>query len=111
VTADDIAARHDAERHRYELVDGDRVIGQTRYRPFGARTRIFFHTEVDDAYEGQGLGSRLAAYALRDTAAAGAEVVLVCPFMKAYVTRHPGLAEVVEARPEHLRAIDGRRPA
>ena len=112
MTAEDITPRHSPEAHRYELVDGDRVVGHTRYRPHeggAGPQRIFFHTVVDDAYEGQGLGSRLAAFALRDTAAAGAAVVLVCPFLKNYVKRHEELAEnVVAVRPEHLQAIDGR---
>lgn len=111
MATDDITARHNPDAHRYELVDGDHVVGQARYRPFDAATgpqRIFFHTEIDAVYEGRGLGSRLAAFALRDTAAAGAAVVLVCPFMKNYVGRHEEIAvDVVAVRPEHLQAIDG----
>ena len=106
-----VTPRHNAEAWRYELVDGDRLVGHARYRPFDAPTgpqRIFFHTAVDDAYEDRGLGSRLAAFALRDTGAAGIAVVPVCPFIKRYLRRHEELqVDVVAVRPEHLQAVDG----
>ena len=52
--------------------------GRVRARP-GVIT--FTHTEVDDAYEGQGLGGTLARYALDDARARGLEVRPLCPFI------------------------------
>lgn len=48
----------------------------------------FTHTEVDDAVEGQGLGSRLIRYALDDVRARGLKVRPVCPFVKTWIRRH-----------------------
>lgn len=104
-----VTVDHDPDAHRYELLDEGKVIGQAQYLPFeqasGAQ-RIFFHTVVDDAYSGQGLAGKLAGFALSDTAAAGVTIVPVCPYIRAYLTRHPEHAEdVVEPRPEHLAAL------
>jgi uncharacterized protein len=48
----------------------------------------FLHTEVDPAFEGQGLGSALASNALDDVRARGLQVVARCPFIAAYIRRH-----------------------
>jgi predicted GNAT family acetyltransferase len=86
----------DAARHRFEIsVDGT-VAGFAAYRlhPEGARPEriVFTHTEVDPAYEGQGLGSRLAAGALGAAKERGLTVVPQCPFIAAYLRRHPEYA-------------------
>ena len=55
---------------RYELYDGDTLAGVAAYRVHGD-TVTFTHTEVADAYEGQGAGSQLAREALDDSRARG----------------------------------------
>ena len=61
---------HNPEQSRYEIhVDGERA-GFTRYRRTPDAV-VFDHTEIDDAYEGQGLGGQLARGALDDVRAHG----------------------------------------
>jgi predicted GNAT family acetyltransferase len=82
------------ERGRYELIVDGNVAGFVTYR----RERgviTFVHTEVDDAYEGQGLGSTLAAAVLDDARASGLRVKPVCPFIKSYVEEHPEYADLI----------------
>ena len=55
----------------------------------------FTHTEIDDAYEGQGLGSRLARYALDDARARGLRVRPLCPFIKTWIKRHEDYQDLV----------------
>lgn len=55
----------------------------------------FTHTEIDDAYEGQGLGSQLARAALDDVRDKGLRVRPLCPFIKAWIERHPDYQELV----------------
>ena len=104
-----ITVRPNAERHRYELVDGDKVIGKAHWLPFEGSAgpeRIFFHTTVKEEYSGQGLAGRLARYALDDSIAADLAVVTVCPYFKAYVEKHPEFQpNTVPVRPEHLQAV------
>jgi predicted GNAT family acetyltransferase len=47
------------------------------------------HTEVPQAFEGQGIGSKLIAFALHDIRERGLELLPICPFVIAYVRRHP----------------------
>jgi hypothetical protein len=84
-----------AAARRYEIRVGDDVAG------FAAYTRLpgvitFTHTEIDPAREGQGLGSTLARAALDDARAAGLRVRPRCPFVRAYIERHPEYADLVD---------------
>jgi uncharacterized protein len=82
------------ELHRYEIrLDGE-VAGFATYR-LRDGVVVFRHTEIDPAYEGHGLGSRLARAALDDVRASGRSVVPLCPFVKSYIDRHPEYQDLV----------------
>lgn len=86
------------ERQRYEaLVDGA-VAGFADYVMSGS-VRVFTHTEVDPAYEGQGVGGALAKGALDDVRRQRTEVLPLCPFIKAWIGRHPDYADLVHSPP------------
>lgn len=108
----DPTVRHLPERHRFEILDGETVIGTAHYVPFDATSggqRIFFHTVIDDAYSGRGLGGVLVTAALEDTVAAGLAIVPVCPYVRAFLRRHPDLAaHAVDAGAEHHAALAHR---
>lgn len=90
----DVQTTDNAEQHRYEArVDGE-LAGFAEYRLQGDRV-VFTHTEVDDAYEGQGVGSSLARSALDDVRAAGRAVVPLCPFIRSWIDKHPDYADLV----------------
>ena len=57
----------------------------------------FTHTEVPQALEGQGIGSKLAKAALGHAKEKGLTVVPVCTFIASYVKRHPEYDELVHA--------------
>ena len=82
------------EKNRYELRLGDRLIGLAAYRRRDGRI-AFTHTEVDEACEGRGFGSRLAAAALDDAAGEGLEVAPLCPFIAYYIQKHPEYERLV----------------
>lgn len=104
-----ITVRQNPDRRRYELLDGDKVIGKAHWIPFEGGTgpeRIFFHTTVDDEYGGQGLAGTLAHFALEDTIAEGLKVVPVCPYFKVYLRKHLEFQQhVVLVSPEHIAAV------
>lgn len=60
------------------------------------RAVVFTHTEVDDAYSGQGVGSRLARAALDAVRERGEVAVPLCPFIAAYVQRHDEYSDLVD---------------
>lgn len=56
---------------------------------------VFTHTEVDPAFEGKGVGSVIAKWALDRLRAEGERKALpVCPFILRYVQTHPEYLEV-----------------
>jgi predicted GNAT family acetyltransferase len=79
---------HMPEASRYELRLDDRLIGLADYRLRGDNI-VFTHTEVDEALEGRGFGTRLVAAAVDDARRQDLTIVPVCPFVADYVRRHP----------------------
>ena len=55
----------------------------------------FTHTVVEPEFEGQGVGSSLARYALDDVRERKLQVVPRCPFIKRWIQRHPDYADLV----------------
>jgi NAD+ kinase len=84
------------EQQRYEILLNGDVAGLLAYRREGGRIDLM-HTEIDQAFEGRGLASRLASAALEDARAQGTPVVVSCPFVTGYVQRHPEYADVLAA--------------
>lgn len=58
---------------------------------------IFTHTEVPVALEGKGIGSALAKYVLEYAKEQGLVVMPLCPFIAAYIRKHPEYKELVMA--------------
>jgi predicted GNAT family acetyltransferase len=88
----------DPERQRYEaLVDGE-SIGYSEYETEPGRV-VFTHTVVRPEYEGRGIGSSLARFAVDDVRARGLRITPVCPFIRAYLRRHPEYDSIVDFPP------------
>lgn len=98
MTTPEPEVRFDPDAKRFEI------------RPAGAREVAFLdvlpgpkvwsltHTEVPEALEGRGLGTRLVRAALEHVRALGATVMPLCPFVVAHLARHPEEADVVHER-------------
>ncbi len=81
-------------RSRFEVhVDGE-LGGFAEYRDHDG-VRSFTHTEIDDAYEGRGLGSVLVRAALDAARDAGLTVLPFCPFVRDYLAKHPEYLDLV----------------
>ena len=93
--SDSIAISNNAAESRYEIRVGDELAGFAAYhlRP-GKIT--FTHTEIADRFEGKGIGSKLAIAALDGARADGLLVTPLCPFIAAYIRRHPGYLDIVD---------------
>ncbi|MFG3322827.1 GNAT family N-acetyltransferase [Streptomyces sp. NPDC048171] len=93
---------------RYEILVGDRRAGLTAYRDLG-KQRVFFHTEIDEAFAGQGLGTQLVQQALADVRASGMRIVPVCPYVAKFLERHGEFADITDpVTPDVLRWLEGR---
>jgi predicted GNAT family acetyltransferase len=98
-----IEVRDNPDEERYQAtVDGE-VAGFSIYRTRPGLI-AFVHTEVDDAFEGQGVGSTLVREELDDARRRGLSVLPFCPFVNAYIERH---REYVDLVPESHREAFG----
>jgi uncharacterized protein len=88
------------EWSRFEIhVDG-RLAGFAQYKTEPGSIR-FVHTEIDTAYEGRGLGGKLARFALDAARTRGWAVHPDCPFIRGYIAKHEEYRDLVplESRP------------
>ena len=77
------------EELRYELWLGEELAGEIRYIRDDDGEVVLVHTEIEPRYEHQGLGNVLVQGALDDLREHGIEYRVVCPFVLAYLRRHP----------------------
>lgn len=73
---------------RYEARLGQQLVGFIDYRHVGDRL-MFLHTEVPPAFEGQGIAGALARFVLDAARAHQDRVSIKCPYLLAFVKRHP----------------------
>ncbi len=92
----DVEVTHNEAEKRYEArVDGK--LAGSAYYDTADDLIVFTHTEVDDAFEGHGVGSALARAALDAVRADGRrKVVARCPFIKSWIDRHPAYQDLLE---------------
>jgi uncharacterized protein len=100
MTTDDSARRTpsvvtDVETaQRYEAsIDGE-LAGVIEYVVKHGRLALI-HTEVIPAYEGRGVASELIRFAIEDARRRRLLVIPTCPFVRAYVERHPETHDIV----------------
>ena len=76
------------ERGRFEIKDGDRVVGLASYH-VDDDVMTLPHTEIDPAMGGRGLGTRLVAEVLTAARERQLHVLPYCSFIRKYLVEHP----------------------
>jgi uncharacterized protein len=85
--------RDNPDRHRFELdVDGKTAAS---YYKLEDGVITFIHTEVPNELAGRGIGSQLVRGALEAVRARGLKVVAKCPFVSAYIAKHPEFSDLL----------------
>jgi predicted GNAT family acetyltransferase len=85
--------RDNKAEHEFELVvDGHRAVAAYQLED---DTIVFTHTIVPKAIEGRGVASRLIRGALDQVRDRGLKVVPQCPFVAAYIKRHPDVQDLL----------------
>lgn len=80
--------------HRYELeVEGHLA---TEHYKLDGNIITFEHTDVPKELGGKGVGSKLVQGALDQVREAGLKVIPECPFVKAWIEKHPGYQDLVK---------------
>jgi predicted GNAT family acetyltransferase len=86
---------NEAEKRYEARVDGE--LAGVSFYDAADDLIVFTHTEVDESYEGEGVGSKLARAALDDVRADGRRKVIArCPFIKGWIERHPDYQDLLE---------------
>ncbi len=57
---------------------------------------VLMHTMVPEAHEGKGVAGSLAKYALEFAREKKLKVIVYCPYIAAYLKRHPEYNDVVD---------------
>ena len=91
----EITVHDDGEHDRYVVEVDGKVAGYTVYHIRGGR-HFFVHTEIKLRFGGHGVGSVLARYALDDVKAKGGMIIPICPFIRAFVDKHPEYESLVD---------------
>ena len=95
-TKPDIELDDLGSKGRYVFRDGGAEAEMT-FSKAGEHMIIIDHTEVPDAFRGQGVGLRLVTRAVEDARAAGKKIIPLCPFANAQFRRHPEWADVLKS--------------
>lgn len=84
---------HNEEMNRYEFrIDG--LIADADYKKIGD-VMVIMHVGVPYPLEGKGIASQLVKKMLEDIKSRGLKVKPVCPFVAAYIHRHPEWQDIV----------------
>lgn len=86
--------KDNTQRSRFEL-ETDGKLGIVEYQPIDNETIALTHTEIDPSQEGKGVGSKLVEEVLQFVEEQNLKVVPLCPFVSAYLKRHPDWNRVV----------------
>jgi predicted GNAT family acetyltransferase len=91
-----VEVRDNPGTHRYQAAVDGTLAGFAAYR-MQPGLIAFVHTEVDQAFEGHGVGSILVREALADARRRGFEVLPFCPFVNSFIKEHRGYVDLVPA--------------
>ncbi len=93
----DIEVVNNAEEKRFE-VKLEQGIAKLQYMHHG-NDIYYTHTEVPPQYEGQGIAGAMAKTALEFARDNGLTVYPTCPYVSAYIRRHPEYQSLVPHTP------------
>lgn len=90
----DVEVTDNTAAHRFEVnLDGATAFAEYRLKPGQI---VLPHTVVPPEFEGKGVASALARYAFGYARDTGLKVVPTCPFMSAWVKKHPEAQDLVD---------------
>lgn len=94
----EIEVRDNTDESRFEAALDGVPLGFAYYQLEPDRI-VFTHTEVRPEAEGKGVASELVRWALDDVRGRSLKIVPRCPFVAAYLKRHPEYADLVASSP------------
>lgn len=93
INSEDLEVINNVDKSRFEiLVAGKRAVAEYIDR---GHMIVFSHTEVPTGLEGKGIGSKLVSTGLNFARAEKKVVLPLCPYVAAYIRRHPEYHDLV----------------
>lgn len=92
----EIQFEKNGSKGRYFLRGPGGEEAEMTFTTIGEHQIIIDHTEVPDAFRGQGAGLKLVTRAVEDARAAGKKIIPLCPFANAQFRRHPEWEDVLK---------------
>ena len=90
---DQVPIRNSPDKNRFEApLNGAVAIAEYMDR---GKMIVFTHTEVPEGYEGKGIGGKLVKFALDYAREHEKQVMPLCPYVAAYLKRHPEYQDLV----------------
>jgi len=94
----DVTVHDNPEENRFEAYVDGQLAGFSAY-VVSDGVITFTHTEVDEAFEGRGVGSSLVRQELDAVRATGGlRVRPSCPFVRAWIDQHPDYVDLTRRR-------------
>jgi predicted GNAT family acetyltransferase len=91
----EVSVRDNGAESRFEAYVDGQLAGFSAYE-LSDGLITFTHTEVDDAFEGRGVGSSLVRQALDQVRAdGGLRVRALCPFVREWIQHHPDYQDLL----------------
>lgn len=91
---DEVVVENDTAAEQFRVGSGEDVaVLQYRRDPHAI---TFLHTEVPEAFRGQGIAQKLAHAGLEYARVQGVNVIPLCPFVNAYIRKHPEYQALVK---------------
>jgi predicted GNAT family acetyltransferase len=95
-TLPEIRLEDTSSKGRYFMRTATGDEAEMTFSKAGENLIIIDHTEVPDAFRGQGAGLRLVTRAVEDMRAAGKRIIPLCPFAAAQFRKHAEWADVLK---------------
>ncbi len=95
----DVQTSNNTEKNRYEAYQGVTLAGFVEDQETSELV-VLTHTEVDPAFEGQGIGGALARAAMDDVHERELKALIICPFINSWIARHPEYVDVLYGAPQ-----------
>lgn len=90
----DVQVTDNTQAHRFEVnLEGHTAFAEYRLKPGHI---VLPHTVVPPEFEGKGIAGALARHAFGYAREKGLKVIPTCPFMSAWVKKHPEQHDIVD---------------
>jgi uncharacterized protein len=91
---EEVQVGDDPERRRFLLTVGGEPAGFLQYK-VRPPNLVLAHTEIAPEFQGRGFGGALARAALDTARERGLAVDVMCPFVAAWIDRHPAYGDLL----------------